>query len=470
MSTVGHSAPAVPPSSSSTENGKNHKKYRKDKPWDNEDIDHWAIQPWTADDNANVSALTEVSSFSVMFPKYREQYLREVWPHVTKALEKHGISCLLDLVEGSMSVSTTRKTRDPYIILKARDLLKLLARSVPFPQAIKILDDNMLCDILKIGKIIRNKERFIKRRQRLIGPNGNTLKALELLTETYLFVQGNTVAVMGGRQGIKIVSRIIFDCINNIHPIYHIKVLMIKRELAKDPALKEENWDRFLPKFKKKNVKTRVPLQTQKEREAAAVAATGTGTGTGTGTADADGEDAPIKPKKKEYTPFPPEMQQSKIDKQLESGEYFLRPKEIAARKIEERNERQIEAAVKREEKRNKAFEAPTEDADREDSAAAEVRERRDRKRKRQQDKDSSSSSSAAAPSSDASRSEIDALRAKFLKNKSESKPSASSAVVEGSDDDYLDSSSSKKKSKKEKKEKKDKKRRKAADSDNEDD
>jgi len=53
---------------------------------------------------------------------------------VTRALEKVGVACELNIIEGSMTVKTTRKTTDPYVIVKARDMIKLLARSIPVQQ------------------------------------------------------------------------------------------------------------------------------------------------------------------------------------------------------------------------------------------------------------------------------------------------------------------------------------------------
>nr|XP_033470923.1 KRR1 small subunit processome component homolog isoform X1 [Epinephelus lanceolatus] len=289
--------------------------------------DGWKEPAFTKEDNPR--GLLEESSFATLFPKYREAYLKECWPLVEKALGEAHVKATLDLIEGSITVSTTKKTYDPYAIVRARDLIKLLARSVPFEQAVRILQDDMACDIIKIGTLVRNRERFVKRRQRLIGPKGSTLKALELLTNCYVMVQGNTVSALGPYNGLKEVRKVVMDTMKNIHPIYNIKTLMIKRELSKDPELRMQNWERFLPKFRHKNLaKRREPKK---------------------------------KSVKKEYTPFPPSQPESTVDKELATGEFFLRESVKKRKKMEEIKVKQAEALTKKQEERNKAFIPPKE-------------------------------------------------------------------------------------------------------------
>lgn len=231
-----------------------------------------------------------------------------------------------------MTVKTTRRTFDPYIIVKARDLIKLLSRSVPAPQALKALENDVAVDIIKIRGLVRNKEKFVKRRQRILGNAGSTLKALELLSGCYVLVQGSTVSVMGPFKGLKTVRQVVIDTMQNIHPIYAIKELMIMRELEKDPELAHEDWDRFLPKFKKRSLsKRQKPFKVTDKS-------------------------------KKIYTPFPPPQEKSKVDLQIESGEYFLgkQAKERAekARREEKMRERQDE----KKQERLKEFVPPKED------------------------------------------------------------------------------------------------------------
>ena len=109
---------------------------------------------------------------------------------------------------------------------------------------------------------------------------------------------------------------------------------MVKRELAADPALVTENWERFLPQFKKRNVKRRV------DKEAIAKS----------------------KERSKNYSPFPPPQQPSKVDLQLESGEYFLSQEQKAQRKAEHKAAKQAAAVADKRAQRAAAFVAPKED------------------------------------------------------------------------------------------------------------
>jgi len=353
-------APAAPPVNKN-------KRYRKDKPWDNDEIDHWAIEPVTA--AAPLDAPLEESSFATLFPKYREKYLREVWPLVTRTLKTYGVGCELNLVEGSMTVKTTRKTWDPSIILKARDLIKLLARSLPVLQALKILQDGVYTDIIKIKNMVRNKERYVKRRQRLIGPNGCTLKAIELVTNCYVLVQGNTVSAMGSIHGLKAVRKIVTECMQNVHPIYNIKILMIKKELAADPALKEENWDRFLPSFKKKNVQRKKLSKSDKDA---------------------------AKEKEAVFTPFPPAPTPRKVDMALESGEYFLSQAEKEHRAKEEKQAKADEKAQQKRQAREEQFTAPEEGAAAAEDSSSKKEKKKSKKHARDEEAPATDDAAAA--------------------------------------------------------------------------
>jgi ribosomal RNA assembly protein len=132
----------------------------------------------------------------------------------------------------------------------------------------------------------------------------------------------------------------------NVHPIYNIKTLMIRRELAKDPALANENWERFLPKFKKKN------FQPKK---------------------------APAK-EKKVKSPFPPPQPPSKLDLQLESGEYFVNEAVRKQQKKRERSAKKQEVKTARQEAHAAGRDAPPEPAPPRPAPAGETLEKlRDR-------------------------------------------------------------------------------------------
>eukprot|EP00484_Ammonia_sp_Unknown_P025629 CAMPEP_0197031540 /NCGR_PEP_ID=MMETSP1384-20130603/10520_1 /TAXON_ID=29189 /ORGANISM="Ammonia sp." /LENGTH=448 /DNA_ID=CAMNT_0042461081 /DNA_START=23 /DNA_END=1369 /DNA_ORIENTATION=- len=289
------------------------------------------------------------STFATRYPEAREPYVRMMFDKMSKFVKKFGIELEAVYQQCSLVVSTTSRTWDPYAVIKARDMIRLIARYVPFEHAAKVMQDGVFSDIIEIGKtnVARNELRFIRRRARLIGPNGVTLKAIELLTKCYVLVYGKTICVIGEIKGVRQVRHIVMECMKNKHPIYELKRLMVQQELKDNPELSKESWDRFLPKF------NRMKRNNEHNKRAA--------------NGMSVNQIKKLSQKKKrtqstKYTPWPPAPTPSKIDVALESGAYWnkewreenLKKKSAEQKFMKHQEKQQQRQLAKREDEKTK--------------------------------------------------------------------------------------------------------------------
>ncbi|CAL2269618.1 unnamed protein product [Prunus armeniaca] len=157
--------------------------------------------------------------------------LQEAWPVLKSALEEYGISCALDLDQYFITFTTT-KAKDSYAILDSRYLIRLLSAGVPPLRAVKVLN-GMPCYLVYTGyvydglckKFDIKRDKYVSRKKLLMSL---PVQELEKLTccNIYLCPVDDMVAVMGPIQGMKLVRKIVEDCIvHNMPPTPRVRRL-----------------------------------------------------------------------------------------------------------------------------------------------------------------------------------------------------------------------------------------------------
>ncbi|KAI4291346.1 ribosomal RNA assembly protein [Pancytospora philotis] len=205
------------------------------------------------DASAFKHAFTERSECKIVFSRIRIEYLRSVEAFIKKACELKKLEYCVDYDETTMSVATTRHTRDPYILIKANDFIALLSKGVPLEDAAQAMEDDVFSEIVPVSMLCASEKTFERRRNRINNPK--ILKAIELLTKCKVYIAGKVACIIGSYKGLNEAKHIVIAGFENVHPVFEIKKLIIKRQLEKDNV--EGDWERFMPTFKKTHSKSR---------------------------------------------------------------------------------------------------------------------------------------------------------------------------------------------------------------------
>ena len=99
---------------------------------------------------------------------------------------------------GTIEVTPSEDNDDPSTILRARDVVTAVGRGFSPERAMKLVDDDMVLDVIDLREIFGKNDSDINRiKGRVIGSEGKMRRLLEEMTEAKVSVYGSTVSIIG---------------------------------------------------------------------------------------------------------------------------------------------------------------------------------------------------------------------------------------------------------------------------------
>lgn len=99
---------------------------------------------------------------------------------------------------GIVEILPSNISDDPTTILRARDVVVAIARGFSPQRALKLLDDDIVLDIIDLRETFGRNERDIERlKGRVIGREGKIRRLIEEMTNAQVSVYGHTISMLG---------------------------------------------------------------------------------------------------------------------------------------------------------------------------------------------------------------------------------------------------------------------------------
>ncbi len=105
---------------------------------------------------------------------------------------------LIQSETGVIDIVPRADSSDPTTILRARDVVLAIGRGFSPERALKLMDDDIVLDVIDLRETLGKNEREIARlKGRVIGREGKIRRLIEEMTNAKISVYGHTISMLG---------------------------------------------------------------------------------------------------------------------------------------------------------------------------------------------------------------------------------------------------------------------------------
>lgn len=135
---------------------------------------------------------------------------------VKKSIEK-ATETILDInsEDGIVYISPSENMEDPLGVWNANHIVKAIARGFNPDVALKLVDDDVYLEIIKLPLIVgKSKNALARYKGRIIGKDGKTREIIMEMAEVDMAIYGKTVSIIGGIENIAIAKEAVEMILN----------------------------------------------------------------------------------------------------------------------------------------------------------------------------------------------------------------------------------------------------------------